>query len=577
MKNFLPTSRQELLARGWDQLDIIIISGDAYLDHPSFGSVLIARLLESQGYKVGIIPQPNWKKNNDFLELGRPRLFFGISAGNMDSMINHYTAQKKIRSEDAYSPQAKMGLRPNRATIVYSQMIKRLFSDIPIVLGGVEASLRRIPHYDFWSDKIRNSILFDAKADILVYGMAEKAITEIASALNNGRDISELTKIKGTVHISKQNIGQYDLGEFKGDYTKQEFRNLSLDFAANYREKSLSLAFAGRYLIHNPPAKPLTTMELDKLYELPFQRNPHPRYKSQIIPAFEQIKNSICSHRGCFGGCNFCSIGLHQGKTIQSRSKQSIQNEIKTVAQQEYFNGTISDVGGPTANMYGMFCKMKISQTCQKSSCLYPEICRYLNTDHRSYKKLLSSIRKMNDVNNVFIASGVRFDLGLSDEQFIFDLAAFYTGGYLKLAPEHKSQAVLAVMNKPAFILYEKFCDQFRLFSRQQGKKQFVIPYIIVGHPGSTLQDTLELALYLKKNNIRLEQVQEFTPTPMTVSTMMYYTQKDLNGNTIHVPKGRELRLMKALIQWYLPQNRKLIIEALQKIKQQKLIGSFLD
>ena len=577
MNNFLPTSYRELQDLGWKQLDIIIITGDAYVDHPSFGPVLIARHLESLGYKVGIISQPDWKNDADFLQLGKPRLFFGISSGNMDSMINHYTAQNKIRSEDAYSPNGKSGLRPNRATIVYSQKIRALFKDVPIVLGGVEASLRRLPHYDFWSNKIRNSILFDAKADLLVYGMGERPITEIARAFGEGKSVSGITNIKGTVFISKRNSADIDLQEYKKTYTPKEFWNLHKTFEANHRAKSLSVAFASRYLIHNPPAKPLSSAEMDKLYDLPFRREPHPKYKGKRIPAFEQIKNSITSHRGCFGGCNFCAIGSHQGKTIQSRTRNSIINEIREISHKKYYNGTISDVGGPTANMYGMYCNLGISETCKRTSCLQPEICPKLHSNHKPYRNLLTEIRKNKDVNNAFVSSGIRFDLGLKDEQFISDLTAYHTGGLLKLAPEHKSDKVLSHMNKPSFSLYEKFGKYFGSYSKQFGKKQFIVPYIIVGHPGATLLDTIELAVYLKKNKIKLEKIQEFIPTPMTVSTMMYYTELDLKGKKINIPKGRELRLMKALVQWFVPANRKLIIEALRKVEKVNMIGYFLD
>ena len=576
MNIFLPTCRREMQALGWKQLDIVIISGDAYVDHPSFGPVIVARHLESQGFKAGIIAQPDWKTDKDFLELGKPRLFFGISSGNMDSMINHYTAQKKIRSEDAYSPDGKPGLRPNRATIVYSQKVRALFKDSPIILGGVEASLRRLPHYDFWSDKIRNSILFDAKADMLVYGMGERPITEIAQQLAEGKAVSDLTDIRGTVFISKQNSGEINLQKFAGTYSQQEFWDLHDQFEKNHREKTLSLAFAGRYLIHNPPAKPLSSKEMDELYGLPFIREPHPRYKNKKIPAFKQIKNSITSHRGCFGGCSFCAIGSHQGKTISSRSKTSILNEVKELTQKDYFQGTISDVGGPTANMYGMSCKINISETCKRISCLFPQICPSLNTNHKPYRNVLKEVRINSNVKHAFISSGIRFDLGLLDEQFIKDLAEYHTGGLLKLAPEHKSTKVLNYMNKPSFDLYEKFGKYFGTYSKQIGKKQYIVPYIIVGHPGATLQETIDLAIYLKKHKIKLEQIQEFTPTPMTASTMMYYTGMDLAGNKIHIAKGREIRLMKALAQWYISANKKLIIEALKKAGKTNLINYFL-
>ncbi|MDO9576819.1 MAG: YgiQ family radical SAM protein [Candidatus Cloacimonadales bacterium] len=577
MKHFLPTSKAEMQVLGWQQLDIIIISGDAYVDHPSFGPILIARVLEAKGYKVGIISQPDWKTDADFTRLGKPRLFFGISSGNMDSMINHYTAQKKLRSSDAYSPAGKAGLRPNRATIVYSQKIRALFKDAPIVLGGIEASLRRMPHYDFWSDKVRNSILFDSRADILVYGMGERAIIEIAAELNKGENISELTGIRGTVVSSSHDSGELKLPEFSDKNSPKDFLKFNKLFYENFNTKVISYPFAGKYLIHNLPAKPLSTKELDDVFDLPFTRLPHPSYQGKKIPAFEQIKDSITSHRGCFGGCNFCAIGAHQGKTIQSRSQNSILQEIRELTERDYFKGTISDVGGPTANMYGNSCNLNIAETCKRRSCLYPEICPHLDYSAKSYKKLLKKANSTSGVNHVFISSGIRFDLALDDDDFIFQIADLHTKGLLKLAPEHKSEKVLEYMNKPAFYKYQQFVSKYSKISRELGKQQFILPYIIVGHPGATLHDTIELAVYLKKNNIKLKQVQEFTPTPMSISTLMYYTGFDLEMRKIHVPKGREIRLMKALVQWFEPDNKKLVIEVLIDANRKELINFFLE
>jgi uncharacterized radical SAM protein YgiQ len=577
MDHFLPTTKTEMQALGWKQLDIIIISGDAYVDHPSFGPILIARVLESKGFKVGIIAQPDWKSDTDFTRLGTPRLFFGISSGNMDSMINHYTAQNKIRSTDAYTPGGKAGLRPNRATIVYSQKIKSLFKETPIVIGGIEASLRRIPHYDFWSDKVRNSILFDSRADLLVYGMGERAILEIAAELDRGKQVSELTKIRGTGFSSKVNLGEIEIKNYSNKMSKLDFLKFNKIFFDNFNTKRLSYAFAGKYLIHNLPAKPFSTKEMDEIFNLPFQRKPHPCYKGKRITAFEQIKDSITSHRGCFGGCSFCAIGAHQGKTIQSRSQNSILQEVRELALQPQFNGTISDIGGPSANMYGMSCKLDIAETCKRRSCLYPEICPHLEMSARNYKKLLQKASKIHGVNHVFISSGIRFDLALDDDEFIFQVADLHTKGLLKLAPEHKSDKVLNFMNKPSFHKYQQFGSKYRKVTRELGKQQYILPYIIVGHPGATFNDTIELAVYLKKNNIKLKQVQEFTATPMTISTLMYYTGLDLNSQQIHVPKGREIRLMKALVQWYEPANKKLVIEALTKAERKDLINFFLN
>ncbi len=576
MPYFLPVTKAELTQLGWKQLDIIIVTGDAYVDHPSFGPILIARFLHSRGFKVGIISQPDWKSNDDFLELGKPRLFFGISSGNMDSMINHYTAQRKIRSNDAYSPNGKTGLRPNRATIIYAQKIRAIYKDTPIILGGIEASLRRIPHYDFWSDKIRNSILFDSRADLLVYGMGEQPVWRIARKLDAGIPIEKLTDIEGTVISSKHDYGEISLGEFSGKMSKSEFWRWNKLFFENQLNRVISYKFAGRYLIHNKPAKPLSTKELDAVYDLPFVRKPHPKYKNAVIPAFIQIENSFTSHRGCFGGCSFCAIGLHQGKEIRSRSEKSILQEIKKLVQSKGFNGTISDIGGPSANMYSMFCKKRISTICPRNSCLYPDICGHLAASHEPYKKLLQKAISIKGVKHCFVSSGIRYDLAMLDHDFIRQLAEDHVQGLLKIAPEHKSEKVLTLMNKPSFENYEKFNHFFHSYSNKIGKKQFIVPYIIVGHPGSTLTDTIELAVYLKQNGIKLKQIQEFTPTPMTVSTMMYYTEMDLTGNKFHVSRGREIRLMKALVQWFEPQNRKYIIEALKMESRENLLSYFL-
>jgi uncharacterized radical SAM protein YgiQ len=577
MINFLPTSKKDMTQLSWNQLDVIIITGDAYVDHPAFGPILIARFLEAKGFKVGIISQPDCKTNSDFLKLGRPRLFFGISAGNMDSMVNLYTAQKKLRSEDAYSPGGKTDLRPNRATIVYTQKVQTLFKDIPVVLGGIEASLRRIPHYDFWSNKLRNSILFDSKADILVYGMGEKPVLEIAERLATGEQIDKLDNIRGTVVISKNNSTGVRLPEFSNSFSRKDFIKQHKIFENHYREKVLSQKFGNRFLIHNPPSHPLSQGEMDEIYNLPFTRESHPMYKGKKIPAFLQIQNSVTSHRGCFGGCSFCAIGLHQGKTIQSRSRNSILKELKEITRKEYFKGTISDIGGPTANMYNMHCKINISETCQRNSCLFPSFCSQLDIFHKEQKKLLSSAKKLQGIKHVFVSSGIRFDLALYDKEYIQQLAKHHVSGLLKLAPEHKSEKVLKLMCKPSFNLYEKFRQYFDTYCKKIGKEQYIVPYLVAGHPGATLQDTIELAIYLRKNNIKLKQIQEFTPTPMTASTYMYYTGTDLKGNKINIPKGREMRLMKALLQWFEPENRKLVIEALRKTHRSELIGFFLD
>ncbi len=577
MVKFLPTNQSELKQIGWNNLDIILISGDAYIDHPSFGTAIIGRVLENRGYKVGIISQPDWNSDTDFLELGRPAFFFGITAGNMDSMVNHYTAQKRKRSNDAYSPDDKPGSRPDRATIVYANKIKQLFPGIPIIIGGIEASLRRLPHYDYWSDKIRNSILFDSRANILVYGMGEKPIIEIADKLKNGAEIEDLKSIRGTV-ISVKDIKETNytlLPEYKKDFSRKDYIQMYKTFWSDRRTKPLYQSYSGRYLKHNPPAKPLSQSEIDEIYELDYVRKPHPKYGNSTITAFEQIKLSITSHRGCFGGCSFCTLAIHQGKTIQSRSEDSILKEIRSIKNKEYFKGTITDIGGPTANMYGLYCSLNISETCKRSSCLFPVICEHLTTDHTPLRLLLKKVAKEEGIKHVFIASGIRHDLALEDKKYIRDLAANHTSGLLKLAPEHKNSKVLKLMKKPEFSLYEKFQRFFSLESKNLEKKQFIIPYIIAGHPGSDLNTAIELAVYLKQNRIKLHQVQEFTPTPMSYSTYMYFTGVDENDNSVNVPRGREMKLQKALIQWFKPENKKYIKEALKKAERMHLIKFF--
>ncbi|MCK4957434.1 MAG: YgiQ family radical SAM protein [Candidatus Cloacimonetes bacterium] len=572
---FLPTTKKEMQERGWDQLDIILISGDAYIDHASFGVAIIGRHLESVGYRVGIIAQPDWKKNDDFAKLGKPKLFFGVTAGNLDSIVNHYTAQRKLRSEDAFSPDGKIGLRPNLPSIVYTQKIKQLFNDVPVILGGVGASTRRLVHYDYYSDKIRNSILFDSKADILVYGMGEHPVMEIAHQLASEKDISELSDIKGTVVITNKPTNNVFMPEYHKNFSKEEFYQTAKIFEDNYREKAVYQKYLNRYLKHNPPSEPLTQEEMDSVYALPFERKPHPMYEGKKLAAFEQIKNSVTSHRGCFGGCAFCAIGYHQGKTISSRSQKSVANEIAEITKTPGFHGTISDVGGPSANMYGMYCKEGISQVCKRRSCLFPDICPNLETSHQPNLKLLKYCSNIKNVDHLFIASGIRFDLALNEDKYIKQIAQNYISGLLKLAPEHINITTLKAMNKPSFDKYQEFGKKFGMYSELAGKNQSIVPYMIVGHPGSDLRAAIELAIYLKRNNIRLRQIQEFTPTAMTESTLAYVTGKTLSGNKVHVPRGREIRLQKALVQWYDPKNKKLIIEALKMAGRMDLLDFF--
>ena len=529
-------------ARGWSVCDIILISGDAYIDHPSFGVPIIARTLEAAGFRVGIIAQPDWHNDADFMALGAPRLFFGISSGNMDSMVNHYTAQRRLRSDDAYSPQGKSGKRPDRAVMIYTNIIKRLYKGIPVVIGGVEASLRRVAHYDFWQNKVRNSILADSKADLLIYGMAEHTITDLARMLDAGKHISELNDLPSTVCFCKE-AGEPRLPDADQCGDKNTFHLMNRVFYDNYATKALFQLNGGRWIKHNPPAPALPGKELDRIYSLPFMNAPHPTYGNQRIPAWEQIKQSITSHRGCYGGCNFCAIAVHQGRRIQSRSAASI------IAEARKLKGTISDVGGPSANMYGSYCKLGFPDSCPRRSCIFPEICPNLVLDHEAQLHLLDAISKLPDIKHVFIASGIRHDLVLGNKRYIKAIATKYTGGRLKLAPEHSAPNVLKLMGKPPIERFEAFSKEYFEELRSSGLKRQIIPYIIIGHPGTTMEDAIALKHWLEKHKIHVEQVQEFTPTPMTISTCMYYTGLDFeSGSPIHIPSPGEIRKQKELI-----------------------------
>ncbi len=529
-------------ARGWSVCDIILISGDAYIDHPSFGVPIIARTLEAAGFRVGIIAQPDWHNDADFMALGAPRLFFGISSGNMDSMVNHYTAQRRLRSDDAYSPQGKSGKRPDRAVMIYTNIIKRLYKGIPVLIGGVEASLRRVAHYDFWQNKVRNSILADSKADLLIYGMAEQTITDLAQKLNAGKHISELNDLPSTVCFCKE-AGEPRLPDADQCGDKNTFYLMNRVFYDNYATKALFQLNGGRWIKHNPPAPALPGKELDRIYSLPFMNAAHPIYGNQRIPAWEQIKQSITSHRGCYGGCNFCAIAVHQGRRIQSRSAVSI------IAEARKLKGTISDVGGPSANMYGSYCKLGFPDSCPRRSCIFPEICPNLVLDHEAQLHLLDTISKLPDIKHVFIASGIRHDLVLGNKRYIKAIATKYTGGRLKLAPEHSAPNVLKLMGKPPIERFEAFSKEYFEELRSSGLKRQIIPYIIIGHPGTTMEDAIALKHWLEKHKIHVEQVQEFTPTPMTISTCMYYTGLDFeSGSPIHIPSPGEIRKQKELI-----------------------------
>ena len=563
-------------ARGWEELDVLFISGDAYIDHPAFGSALLARLLESHGFRVGILPQPDWKNPEAFRSMGRPRLFAAISAGAMDSMVNHYTAAKKIRHNDAYSPGGISGKRPNRAVIAYTAAIKGAFKGLPTVIGGIEASLRRLAHYDYWSDKVRRSILVDSKADLLVYGMAETALLEITKRLHAGEPIENLKDIRGTAFATKNHHnGAITIPSFEQVSKSTEDYNLAFKLASGqenpFSAKTIVQPHGSRQLIINPPSLPLTTEELDQIYALPFQREPHPSY-TEKIPAFEQIRNSVTSHRGCFGGCAFCAITHHQGKTIQSRSTQSILQEIDTISSQDNFHGTISDVGGPTANMYGLRCgNSKAEKICKRTSCLFPDICNNLTTDDLPATNLLRMIRQQKKVKHTFIASGVRYDLFPRQKQYFNDLLQHHISGLLKVAPESTSNRVTQVMRKPGAEVFTQFLEKFRQHSQRLGLRQAVVPYLISNHPGCTLEDMIEVALYLQQHQLKVEQVQDFTPTPGSLSTCIYHTGKDpFSGQEIHVPRTtKERRLQKALLLYHLPESRSDIMEALKICRQE--------
>jgi len=580
-------------ARGIAELDILIITGDAYVDHPAFGPVLIARFLEGRGYRVGLIAQPRWDTPEDILRLGRPRLFVGIAAGNLDSMLNKLTAQKKVRSEDQYSPGGKTSLRPNRATIVYSNLVRGAMPGVPIVLGGIEASLRRIAHYDYWSDSVRRSILLDAKADLLVFGMGERPVWEIADRLKSGEPIQTIRDVRGTAFVLNR-------GEWESRERSQYVRDGKLVMLPSYEEvKESKQAFSeasrafqyetnpgnARPLLQphglqavyfNPPAEPLDTAMMDGLYNLPFVRKAHWSYQ-EPIPAFETVKHSIVTMRGCFGGCTFCSITEHEGRVIQSRSQESVLREIRELRRLDGFTGVITDVGGPTANMYQMRCRSEtIEKACRRLSCVHPGVCENLVTDHTPLIDLLKSVREEPGVKKVFIASGVRYDLAERSPKFIRDLARHHTGGQISVAPEHVNEDVLDKMKKPGAESYERFAEMFSCESKAAGKDQHLVPYYISGHPGSTLQSMIELATYLKDKGIRPRQVQDFIPTPMSMATSMFYTGLDPFTRapvyTEHDLRGK--RMQKALLLYWDPTQHDLAREALIKSKRHDLIGS---
>lgn len=642
---FLPMSRAEMDKLGWDSCDIVLVTGDAYVDHPSFGMAVIGRMLESQGFRVGIIAQPDWSSKDDFMRLGKPNLFYGVTAGNMDSMINRYTSDKKLRHDDAYTPGDVGGKRPDRATLVYTQRCKEAFKEVPVVIGGIEASLRRIAHYDYWSETIRRSILLDAKADILIYGNAERPLIEVAHRIANGETMETMQDIRGTAVIRKEplpewrgvdsskldQIGRIDpimnpymegapCSDDEGTApVEQEAKPVLVQPAKQrpwektyvklpaferVKEDKVLYAHASRILHHetnpgcaralsqahgdriiwvNPPAFPLETDEMDGVFGLPYQRVPHPAYGKEKIPAYEMIKTSVNIMRGCFGGCSFCSITEHEGRIIQSRSEESIIKEIEEIRDKvPGFTGVISDLGGPTANMYKLRCKSpKAEQTCRRASCVWPTICPHMDTDHSPTIDLYRKARDVKGIKKILIASGVRYDIAVEDPRYIRELAKYHVGGYLKIAPEHTEEGPLSKMMKPGMGSYYSFKELFDKYSKEAGKQQYLIPYFISAHPGTTDEDMVNMALWVKTNNFKLDQVQNFYPSPLANATTMYYTEKNpLNkvsrqGGDVFVVKGeRRRRLHKALLRYHDPAGWPMIREALLEMGKGHLIGN---
>ena len=584
---FLPISREDMAKQGIEQLDFVYVIGDAYVDHPSFGHAIISRVLQAHGYSVGIISQPDWKDENSITILGKPRLGFLVSGGNMDSMVNHYFVSGKHRPNDAYTPGGEAYKRPDHATVVYGNLIRRVYKDSPVILGGIEASLRRLAHYDYWSDSFKRSILLDSQADLLSYGMGEKSVVEIADALASGIAVKDITFIAGTVYKTKTVEHIYD-GETLPSYDvmKAEPAKYAESFNVQYCNtdpftgKTLIEPYPnGIYVVQNPPAKPLTTEEMDAVYELPYMRTYHPSYESLGgVPAISEIKFSLVSNRGCFGGCNFCALTFHQGRIVQTRSHESIVREAELMIQDPDFKGYIHDVGGPTANFRHPSCEKQMTQgVCKNRQCLFPEPCPNLKVDHSDYLSLLRKLRALPGVKKVFIRSGIRFDylLADSDDTFFRELVEHHVSGQLKVAPEHISDAVLSKLGKPKKQVYERFVKKYDKINEQLGKKQFLVPYLMSSHPGSTLKEAIELAEYLRDLGYMPEQVQDFYPTPSTVSTVMYYTGIDpRNGKRVYVCRNpHEKAMQRALIQYRNPNNYDLVREALLKGGREDLVG----
>lgn len=591
-KLFLPTSRDEMEMLGWDQTDIILFSGDAYVDHPSFGAAVIGRTLQHAGYKVAIVPQPNWRDDlRDFKKLGIPRLFFGVTAGAMDSMVNHYTANRRLRHDDAYTPGGRHGMRPDMPTIVYSKILKELFPEVPVIAGGIEASLRRMAHYDYWEDRLLPPLLLDCKADLISYGMGERTVLEIARRLEAGEKISEMTDVMQTAVITTEHPSEGDIvlasyEECLADKKKQALNFRRIEEESNKMHGSVLWQGArGKMVKVNPMLPPMTTAEIDASFDLPYTRVPHPRYKGKVIPAYEMIRHSVCLHRGCFGGCAFCTISAHQGKFIASRSKESILKEVRKVTQMEDFKGYISDLGGPSANMYGMGGHDKeLCAKCSRPSCLHPKPCPNLDNDHTHLNDIYRAVDKLPGVKKSFVGSGVRYDLAMAptrkgetegaNREYLRELVANHVSGRLKVAPEHTADEVLDIMRKPSFGQFREFKKIFERVNRETGLRQQLVPYFISSHPGCREEHMAELAVITKDLDFRLEQVQDFTPTPMTVATEIYYSgYHPYTGERVYTAKTEKQKLaQRQFFFWYKPEFRSSILDELRRMHRPDLI-----
>lgn len=586
MNRYLPISKEDLQERGWEEVDYVIVTGDAYVDHPSFGAAIIGRILERHGFKVAVLAQPKWDTEEDFKRFGKPRLGFLITSGNIDSMVNNYTVAKKKRKKDVYSPGGELGHRPDRGVIVYSNVARRAYKNVPILIGGLEASLRRLAHYDYWDNKVRRSILLDANADLLMYGMSENTIVEIAEAMESGIPIDEITYIKGTVYKTKDVERAYDYIKLSAfDDIKKDTVAYAKSFLSQYENtdaitaKTLIEPYDYCYVVQNPPALPLTQPELDRVYALPFTRNYHPSYEAKGgVPAINEVKFSLVNNRGCFGSCNFCALAFHQGRVVQARSHESIVKEASELVWEPDFKGYIHDVGGPTANFREAACEKQATKgVCKNRQCLFPSPCKQLKIDHQDYIKLLRKLRQLPNIKKVFIRSGIRYDYLIhdKDDSFFYELCEHHVSGQLKVAPEHVSPKVLSKMGKPKRQVYDKFIEKYKRVNNQLGMKQFVVPYLMSSHPGSDLKEAIELAEYLRDIKYTPEQVQDFYPTPGTLSTCMYYTGLDPRSMTkVYVPKTpHEKAMQRALMQYRNPSNYKLVMEALILAGREDLIG----